>query len=231
MGSLLLILVAQLLLVLVFIVLYICPNCIEKVKVSMGRKVDSIFFNAILAFIDGTFLVIVLMAMINIDAVLHGHDEENISYYTALIFCFLIALQYVGVFLFFAANRRSLKSESNKKCCGYIYEELNYNVRGNMALAFPLLAQLRLAVMVYTIMFLAENLVLQCAIVTLTSVFIASLLGFAHPYGDISKNFKSIVSEGYVLIVLDFLLFSSNPTTTVYERSLYGWGMIGVVGI
>ena len=70
MGSLVFILLAQLLLVLVFVVLYYCPICVEKVRESIGRKIDSVFFNAILAFIDGTFLVIVLMAMINIDAVL-----------------------------------------------------------------------------------------------------------------------------------------------------------------
>ena len=64
----------------------------EKVKESTGRKLDSIFFNGILAFIDGTFLVIVLMAMINIDAVLDEHDEENISYWTATLLLFLIAL-------------------------------------------------------------------------------------------------------------------------------------------
>ena len=225
------ILLAQLLLVLVFVVLFYCPHCMEKVKDSVGRKIDSVFFNAFLAFIDGTFLVIVLMAMINIDSVLKGRDEENLSYYTALIFCFLITLQYVGVFLFFAVNRKTLNSESNKKCCGYIYEELNFNVRGNMALAFPLLAQLRLAAIIYTIMYLAEHLVLQCLIVSITSVFISALLGFDHPYKEISKNYKSIVSEAYVLIVLDLLLFSSNPTTTIYERSLYGWSMIGVVGI
>ena len=61
------------------------------------------------------------------------------SYYTAVIFLFLVAVQYVGIFIFFAVNRKSLKSESNKKCCGYIYEDLNFNIRGNMALAFPLL--------------------------------------------------------------------------------------------
>ena len=51
--------------------------------------------------------------------------------------------------------------------------------------------------------------------VSLSTIFISAILGFDHPYGEISKNYKSIATEGYVLIVLDFLLFSSNPTTTI----------------
>ena len=57
------------------------------------------------------------------------------------------------------------------------------------------------------------------------------LLGYTHPYGEIRKNYNSILSEAYVLVVLDFLLFSSNPAVTTYQRSLIGWGMIGVVGV
>lgn len=54
---------------------------------------------------------------------------------------------------------------------GYIYEELNYRIRKGWALAYPLLYQLRLTIMVFILLYLKDIMVLQVNIVATTTIF------------------------------------------------------------
>ena len=68
------------------------------------------------------------------------------------------------------------------KRIGYIYRDLNHKIRGDRALAFPLLNQLRLAVYVVILLCLRQYMVLQIVLVTTQSIFQMMWLGFYHPY-------------------------------------------------
>ena len=48
-----------------FLFLFIC-KCNAKLRNWFKKKINGIFFNGILAFIDGTYLLIAIMATINI---------------------------------------------------------------------------------------------------------------------------------------------------------------------
>ena len=64
-----------------------CP----KVNKWSKKKFGEIFFNAILAFIDGTFLVIVLMAVINIKASI----DQKVPYDTSFVLSIISLLVYI----------------------------------------------------------------------------------------------------------------------------------------
>ena len=41
--------------------------------------------------------------------------------------------------IFFIKRHKGLDEEKNKNRCGYIYEDLNYKIRGAFALCYPLI--------------------------------------------------------------------------------------------
>ena len=65
-GSLLYIVLAYLALIPVFALLAVMPCCSEKVKKWSANKVQGAFYNGLLSFVDGTFLLLFITGMINI---------------------------------------------------------------------------------------------------------------------------------------------------------------------
>ena len=63
-GSLFLIIGLQLVLIPVYVAMTYCP-C-RKVGNCAQKKIDGCFFNGILAFIDGTFFVLIIMIFLNL---------------------------------------------------------------------------------------------------------------------------------------------------------------------
>ena len=114
-----------------------CPCA--KVRACSRTKFDSCLFNAILAFIDSTFLVIVFMGIINLEKYNENFVEKNGSYWCALVGLTICALEIICVPIFMIRNRRTLDKEQNLKRCGYIYEDLNHRIRGGWALAYPII--------------------------------------------------------------------------------------------
>ena len=55
--------------VIILIILYFLTLCGAQFERFAKKQLDKVFFNTILAFIDGTFLVIVFMGIINIQQV------------------------------------------------------------------------------------------------------------------------------------------------------------------
>ena len=61
--------------------------------------------------------------------------------------------------IFFIKRHKGLDEEKNKNRCGYIYEDLNYKIRGAFALCYPLIYQLRFVVLVFTVLYLGDGVV------------------------------------------------------------------------
>jgi len=105
----------------------------------LQRKVHSIFFNALLAFIDSTFLVIILPALLNLREVYYGHLEMDKSFIFSVIYLFVLVIEVVGVSIYLRCKRKQLDNEAPRKRCGYVFADLNYKIRGGWALTYPIL--------------------------------------------------------------------------------------------
>ena len=62
-------------------------------------------------------------------------------------------MEPIAVLIFMIRNYKSLDTDKHKKRCGFIYQELNYKVRGAKALSSPILYQLRLLVLAYVLLY------------------------------------------------------------------------------
>ena len=78
---------------------------------------------------------------------------------------------------------------------------------------------------------MGNYLVVQVLAVTLCSILITAVLGSAHPYKIIRNNYKEIGNESVIILIIDLLLFSSDPSVRPAERSYIGFAMIGVLCI
>ena len=125
-----------------------------------------------------------------------------------LIICFV---EVIGVTYFFVTRFKQLDEDGNKERCGYIYEHLSYKVWGGWALLYPLFYQLRFAIIVIVTIFMVGQLVVQVLFVTMTTIAIMILLGNAHPFSQVSRNYTSLISEFAIIIMMDLLLISSDP--------------------
>ena len=63
------------------------------------------------------------------------------------------------------------------KRCGYIYEGLSYVKKSYKALALPVIIQLRLILLIYVILYLGDNMVVQVLLISLSTIFIIFLVG------------------------------------------------------
>ena len=170
--------------IILFVMLNFC--CIDKCKKWAQKKMNAIVFNSLLAFIDGTFLLIVMGAAINIKLVSDGQLSANFSFYVSIFGLTICILELISTAIFLKVNIATLGEQRRINRCGYLYEGLNYVIRGGMALTYPILYQLRLLLLVYTIIYAKSCMVLQALLVTLSSIFIAFVLGTAHPFEQIS---------------------------------------------
>ena len=106
-------------------------------------------------------------------------------------------------------KRPQLKRKRFKQRCGYIYQDLNYKIRGGWTLFYPILYQIRFMALVLAILYV-ENVVIQVEIILMMTVFVVSLLGTVHPYKEIRVNYTSMASEVVIVIIIDLLLFSTD---------------------
>lgn len=142
--------------------------------------------------------------------------------------CFI---EMVGVTYFLCTRFKHLDEEKNKRRCGYIYEDLNYRVRGRWALTYPVLYQLRFGLLVIALLFLNNFLVFQVLIVSLSTIFIMTVIGFARPFAVQSRNKTELASEMVILITCDMLLCASDPKIDPEARMILGWAIIGILGV
>ena len=168
-----------------YFIFSVCPICCLKARKWSKRKLRSFFFNGVLTFIDGTFLLFILTGMINIRQAQNGIVPKNQSFYGAIVAVLMCTVQIIAVTIFFCKNeRKQLNRKRYKQRCGYVYEELNYNVRGGWTLLYPILYQLRFMALVFAIIYIS-NVVIQVEIILIMTIFVIALLGNSHPLRDI----------------------------------------------
>ena len=98
-------------------------------------------------------------------------------------------------------------------------------------MAHPILFKLRFILLVFTILYLQEYLVVQCLIVSTSSIAVMANLGFNKPSNHQSLNRRGIFDEYMILLVTDSLLVSSDPNLDVEARENLGSGLIGLLGV
>ena len=76
-----------------------------------------------------------------------------------------------------------------------------------------------------------EYVVIQIMVITLCTIAIMTLLGNVHVFKVVRRNYTEIASEFVIIIVLDGLMFSSDPTVDGDNRIYIGWGIIGILGL
>ena len=140
-------------------------------------------------------------------------------------------IELIAISIFLKCNKERLDEKAPRKRCGYIFEDLNYRIRGGWALTFPILYQIRFALLAMTAVFMGEYLVYQTLIVVVSTIAIIAVLGFAHPFSIVWDNYTKIASESVIIFIMDLLLFSSNPTVDTMLRKIFGFCMIGTLGI
>ena len=108
---------------------------------------------------------------------------------------------------------------------------MNYKIRGSWTLTYPIFYQVRFVLIAISATFLFKYLVLQVLAVILSSILITAVLGSAHPFKIVRKNYKEIVNESVIIIIMDLLLFSSDPSVDPENRAFIGFAMIGILGL
>ena len=136
-------------------------------------------------------------------------------------------LYLISVSVFFYRKRNNLDSEEERRRCGYIYENLNIE-NGGWALAYPILYQLRFLLIVF--LFLnCKYIVIQILIAMLSTVFLAAVVGMIHPFQILPENYKSLASEGVILVVMDLFLIVSNPALPAKVKAYLGYVIVLIV--
>ena len=166
-GSLLVIILVQLFLIPVYYGISVFPKCHKKARDYSSKSLNSCFWNGVLTFIDGTFLLLVLAALFNVKQNYEGSVEKDASYYLAIVALLICALELiiVPIFFFRQSKKKKLGSEKNINRCGYIYSDLNYRIRGGWALSYPILYQLRFIILTFLILFVQDFLVIQVLVI------------------------------------------------------------------
>lgn len=102
------------------------------------RQQDSIFFNGILATIDGLFVVVAFAAVINIKFKKDAGGED-LSYVLSVISLIIWVLYLLGITTYMMVCKPKLAEETHLNRSGYVHGELNHKNRGRWALTYPLL--------------------------------------------------------------------------------------------
>ena len=135
-----------------------------------------------LALFDATFLVVAIMAIINIREWINGFVEINASFWMSVVVFAACISWIVGVLFFiYPKDKQELQKSTNKKKCGYVYKDLEYKLEGKWALAYPILSQSRLLLLAFTTIYLRQVVVVQVLLIFVSSVVLMSLLGFVRP--------------------------------------------------
>ena len=182
MGSMTIFLMLQLALIPFFILFsYLCV-CSKKIKNWCLAKIAGIFFNGILAFIDGTFLLNAIMASINLKQAMRGQALYNSSFWVAFVLFSAQLVEIVAVTIYFKCRFKKLGEERSKKRCGYIYDQLKYDTKyGGYPLAYPILYQSRFLILTAIVLFMDQRN-FQTTIFTACTLFLITQLGVFRPF-------------------------------------------------
>ena len=186
--------------------------CFTKCKEWARKKVNGIFFNSLLAVIDAIFLLILMTAAINIQQVHQGNISIDSSFIVSIFALTVCFLELIFVASILQLYKVSLHEERRIERFGFIYEGLNYNLQGRKALIYPVIYQLRLVLLVYTILYLNDFMIIQVMLISYSTIYIMAILGTVHPLNELRQNYYEILSETVIVFTLDLMLFSSDPS-------------------
>ena len=65
----------------------------------------------------------------------------------------------------------------------------------------------------------------------MSTIAIMILLGNAHPFSNVGRNYTTLIAEFVILIIMDLLLISSDPALDLEQRIFFGYGIIGILGL
>ena len=68
-------------------------------------------------------------------------------------------------------------------------------------------------------------------VITLCTIAIMALLGNKHPFRVVRRNYHELASEAVIIVVLDLLMFSSDPAVDLVSRMMIGWAIISILGL
>ena len=208
------------------------PCCCDRLQSCAGNRLNLIFCNGLLTVIDGTFLVICITSAINIQQVARGNIEIGGSFWIAVLALAVYTSSVLFVAVFFCRNAAKLDEDKNIKKCGYVYESLNYKIRGPSTLAYPIVSQLRIMAFVYTLMYLSDHFIVQATLIILGTYITASFLGNStHSLSQISLNYTTIMSEFVIVAVIDLLLVATDPGLDIEAHGYIGKILIAVLGL
>lgn len=106
---------------------------------------------------------------------------------------------------------------------------MNHRIRGGWTLLYPVLYQVRFAVLAAAAVLLGNYLVLQVQLVVTSTIVIMAVLGLLHPIQEVRKNYAEIANEVVIIFIMDLLMFSSDTNLPPSNRSLIGFCMIAVL--
>ena len=140
-----------------------------------------------------------------------GQVTRNSSYWLSIFAVILLLTEFFTLAFIFRFSYKKLRDDKYLNRIGYYYEELNFEIHGGKALAYPHLNKVRMAVLVAVLILIEEAMVVQVTILTVQTIFVMMWLSNYHPYKELKRNSVSIMNEFLVIIIIDLLLFSSDP--------------------
>ena len=175
--------------------------------------------------------MIILCGTISIKDTVQGKIPVSLSFYFAVGAMVICACEFFGIIIFFKSKRWQLNEEKNIKRCGYIYQELNYRVRGGWALLYPIIYKFRFIVMVFATLFISEQTVYSILLINLMTLLIMALLGNMHPLTPIKENYYQIFFEFVIIMEVDLMLIATMPELDVTRKKGIGWAMVGILAV
>lgn len=96
---------------------------------------------------------------------------------------------------------------------------------------YPLIYQIRFAVLVWLALFMQEYMAVQILIFSMMTILTMTVLGTVHPFKDTEENYSQILLEFVILINMDLLMFSTDRLINGEFRMALGWSMIALLGV
>ena len=89
-----------------------------------------------------------------------GQVPRNSSYWLSIFAIILLLAEFLILAYVFRTRYKNLRDEKYIKKIGYYYEELQFEIQGGRALAYPHLNKARMAVLVAVLILIKEAMII-----------------------------------------------------------------------
>ena len=94
--------------IIVILILALVPWCCGRVRNWFNNKVGGIFFNALITFVDSTFLVIGMQGLLNVREVYSDRYHLDAGFVWSILAISVLLVELIGVSVFLRHNRNKL---------------------------------------------------------------------------------------------------------------------------